>query len=76
MPTNPIILIGMLFFILLLIVQSMLFSEKRINAIEEFVCQQTHDSLASQYKEINSQFLKTIHFLITECNASELEKIR
>lgn len=54
----------------------MLFSEKRINAIEEFVCQQTHDSLASQYKEINSQFLKTIHFLITECNASELEKIR
>lgn len=50
------------------------FNEKGINAIEEFVCQQTHDSLASQYKEINSQFLKTIHFLITECNASELEK--
>lgn len=49
-------------------------SEKGINVVEEVVWQQTHDSLASQYKEMNSRFLKTIHFLITECNAIELEK--
>ena len=50
------------------------FAEKKVNSIEELICNQTYDSLTSQYNAMNDRYFKTIHFLVTKCNIRELEK--